>query len=217
MFGSCQKSRAGRKFEMGFHMIKLTNDVLDKHCEAYLKYLSFIQDVITRMNRNAFQLKGWSVTITSALAALAVNNGKSSLLFVSALSVLPFCALDGYYLLMERKFRGLYADVVNCCKDIVLFSMPVCRYSRESAATPKERKKYSYWDVLTSGSVAGFYMPLFLLCVLAGVIVQIIPLGKSRQGEKCHLMVPSCRELRQNRMEKPLSGKESFSWEYKWQ
>lgn len=198
-------------------MIMLSDDVLDKHCEPYLKYLSFIQDVITRMNRNAFQLKGWSITLTSAFAALTVNNGNADLLFVSALSVVPFCFLDGYYLLLERKFRGLYGDVVNCCKDITLFSMPIDRYSRVRASTPKEKKKYSYLHILASGSVAGFYVPMFVLCILGGVILRIIPLTKSQGEDRCHMMTPTRQELRQNRIEKPLGGKEAFSWEYKWQ
>lgn len=53
-------------------MIDLSNDIPADHNASFLKYLTFIQDVITRMNRNAFQLKGWCVTIIAGLSALAV-------------------------------------------------------------------------------------------------------------------------------------------------
>lgn len=39
-------------------MIDVSNDIPADHNASFLKYLTFIQDVITRMNRNAFQLKG---------------------------------------------------------------------------------------------------------------------------------------------------------------
>ena len=71
-------------------MIDFSRDVLSEHKDSYLKYLSFIQDVITRMNRNAFQLKGWSITIVAALAALAVDKGSLLLFVVAAVSTAPF-------------------------------------------------------------------------------------------------------------------------------
>ena len=38
--------------------------------EDKLKHLEFIQNVITRMNTNSFQIKGWTVTIVSAVLAI---------------------------------------------------------------------------------------------------------------------------------------------------
>jgi hypothetical protein len=38
-----------------------------------IKHLEFIQNVITRMNKNSFQLKGWTVTIVSAILAIYVS------------------------------------------------------------------------------------------------------------------------------------------------
>ena len=35
-----------------------------------IKHLEFIQNVITRMNTNSFQIKGWSIVIASALLAI---------------------------------------------------------------------------------------------------------------------------------------------------
>ena len=74
--------------------IDASNDVCDLHNASFLKYLTFIQDVITRMNRNAFQLKGWSITIVAALAALAVDNGSLLLFIVAAVATMPFCFFE---------------------------------------------------------------------------------------------------------------------------
>ena len=34
-----------------------------------IKHLEFIQSTITRMNQNSFQIKGWMITLVSALLA----------------------------------------------------------------------------------------------------------------------------------------------------
>lgn len=151
-------------------MIDVENDMFGEHNASYLKYLTFIQDVIARMNRNAFQLKGWSITIVSALSALAVDKWSLSLFVVAAVSTVPFCLLDAHYLLMERRFRGLYNDVVNGVACIRLFSMPINRYTREGTEDKTEKKKYAYWWVVCSMSVLGFYGSLSLLC-LSGWLV----------------------------------------------
>ena len=151
-------------------MINMDNDVVGEHNASFLKYLEFIQDVITRMNRNAFQLKGWCITVVAALSALAVNNGSFLLFFVAAIATIPFGLLDAYYLLMERQFRGLYTDVINGRSDVKIFSMPINRYTRKEAMSDRDRKKYSYSNVVSSSSVIGFYGPICLLC-LAGWFV----------------------------------------------
>ena len=77
--------------------------------EAKLKYLEMIQAIINRMAANSFQLKGWSVTLLSALLALGAVSGRA--LFICPLALLPclaFWALDGFFLRQERLFRALY-------------------------------------------------------------------------------------------------------------
>ena len=38
--------------------------------EEKIKYLEFIQNIVTRMNQNSFMIKGWTVAIVSALLAV---------------------------------------------------------------------------------------------------------------------------------------------------
>ena len=44
--------------------------------EKKLKHLEFIQNVISRMNSNSFMIKGWCVTLVSALFALAAKDSE---------------------------------------------------------------------------------------------------------------------------------------------
>lgn len=145
-------------------MIDISANIGGNDNAAYLKYLTFIQDVITRMNRNAFQLKGWCITIVTALAALETKSGGTTLLVVAPLAILAFGLLDGYYLWMERRFCGLYNDVIQGSSGIKLFEMSISRY------TKKHDLKYGYWHVLRSWSVCGFYLLLLAICAVVWII-----------------------------------------------
>ena len=75
------------------------------------KHLELIQGVINRMAGNSFQLKGWSVTLVSALFALAANDARVDFVFVAYFPAIAFWGLDGYFLREERLFRKLYDAV----------------------------------------------------------------------------------------------------------
>lgn len=206
-------------------MVDVSNDIVGEHNASFLKYLTFIQDVITRMNRNAFQLKGWSITIVAALAALAVDKGSLLLFIVAAAATMPFCFLDAYYLLMERQFRGLYSDVINGCPDIKLFSMPINRYTPKEAKTDEEKTKYAYWRVVCSRSVICFYGSMCLLCVAAFLVCLKWPLLSQNSpdvdsrrigADSLDCVLPRYSQLKDKDFEVRRSGEESFRWEYKW-
>lgn len=76
-----------------------------------IKHLEFIQTVITRMNSNSFLLKGWCVTLVSALTGLG-GRGSDTGFGLVAFSVIPiFWGLDAFYLFQEIKYRALYEQI----------------------------------------------------------------------------------------------------------
>jgi len=79
--------------------------------EKKLKHLEFIQKTIERMAKNSFLLKGWSLTLTTALIAISVKEKKIDFLFISIIPVFVFWFLDSYYLKQEKLFRKLYNEV----------------------------------------------------------------------------------------------------------
>ena len=81
--------------------------------ESKIEHLKMIQGIITRMNTNSFQIKGWTITLVSALLALYANSRKVTYIFIALIPVLIFWFLDSYYLQQERKFRELYKEIVN--------------------------------------------------------------------------------------------------------
>lgn len=72
------------------------------------KHLEFIQNVITRMNTNSFYIKGWMVTLVSALFALAAKDADSRYVLVTYVAIPVFWLLDAFYLSQERQYRALY-------------------------------------------------------------------------------------------------------------
>jgi hypothetical protein len=96
------------------------------------KHLSMVQGVINRLAGNSFSLKGWSVTLVSALLALAVNTASASLVAVALLPALTFWGLDGYFLAQERLFRGLYARLINPEDEVPAYSMTTAKLTLES-------------------------------------------------------------------------------------
>jgi len=51
-----------------------------------IKHLEFIQNVITRMNTNSFQIKGWCIVIASALLAIFASTKDNYFFLVAVFS-----------------------------------------------------------------------------------------------------------------------------------
>jgi hypothetical protein len=79
-----------------------------KSNEHELKHLDILQALITRMAANSFLIKGWTITLASALFAMSAKDADRSYAFLAVFPALTFCCLDAYYLSLERMFRNQY-------------------------------------------------------------------------------------------------------------
>lgn len=127
-----------------------------------IKHLEFIQDVVTRMNSNSFQIKGWCITILSALCAIYATNQKPAFIGIALLPTLLFWCMDAYYLQQERKFRRLYKGVSEGDGTIDLFSMPIGKYTEG---------EFTYWASLWSKTILGLYGTLSVLILIALILL----------------------------------------------
>ena len=117
-----------------------------------MKHLEFIQVVITRMNTNSFQIKGWMVTIAAAVLALFASTQNRLFVLCGLLPTVLFWCLDAHYLTQERRFRGLYTDVAGVSdspQQLKEFEMRPDLYSGG---------KYSYWRVFRSQTIWPLYL-----------------------------------------------------------
>ena len=91
--------------------------------ETKIAHFQMIQAVITRMAGYSFMAKGWTVTLVTALFALAAANVNGFFVYVAYLPAIMFWALDAYFLRQERLFRKLYDQVRETKDGTVDFSM----------------------------------------------------------------------------------------------
>lgn len=84
---------------------------MKEQTELLIKHLEMIQAIVVRMANNSFMLKGWSITIVSALLALDATATNVNFVYIAYLPALTFWILDAYFLSQERYFRRLYDKV----------------------------------------------------------------------------------------------------------
>lgn len=130
--------------------------------ENKIKHLEFIQSTITRMNQNSFQIKGWMITLVSALLALYASSERVVYILIAIVPAVVFWFLDAYYLQQERRFRGVYNDVAGLSPDnsrinVREFEIPIQKY---------QGGKYCYFNVLFSMTI----FPLYGIAIVGLVI-----------------------------------------------
>lgn len=126
--------------------------------EQEIKHLEFIQNIITRMNTNSFQIKGMAIAIVSALLAVYASEQNPDFILVSIFPLILFWFLDSYYLTQERKFKGLYNDLLK---------------DNPNKLKPFEMKpdlykggKYSFWAVFFSKTIWTIYLSISLIMAI---------------------------------------------------
>lgn len=91
------------------------------------EHLKMIEDIITRMASNSFQLKSWTVSLISAILIFADFKNEICFIWIAYIPIIVFWILDAFYLQLERKYRGLYnlvqKDYVNKTDNVSCFDM----------------------------------------------------------------------------------------------
>ena len=130
-----------------------------------IKHLEFIQNIITRMNANSFQIKGMVITIVSAFLAVYASTSNLAFVFIPILPTILFWFLDAYYLQQERKFRGVYDNASGLKNDIEvnLFAMPINKFKGD---------KYTFCNVLFSKTIIWLYQSIIWGLLIAGLIIK---------------------------------------------
>ena len=96
-----------------------------------LKHLEFIQNAITKMGNNSFLIKGWLVTIISALYALAAKDANFNYVIITYIAIPVFWLMDAYFLSQERRYRALYDNVRTKTEIQIDFSMDTKIYNTD--------------------------------------------------------------------------------------
>lgn len=135
------------------------------------KELELIQSVISRMANNSFLVKGWAMTLVSALIALGkdvVLNGQGGVYYLTAMLIIvvPFWWLDAFFLKQERIFRKIYEKAI---KDPDAENR--IRYDLNPRGQANEFGRV--WKLMRADVVVWFYLP-FLSFIIVGIILKLM-------------------------------------------
>ncbi len=145
------------------------SDELDR--SDHHKHMDYVQAVITRLANNSLLIKGWALTLSSALLGVAITQKNAGLALVAIVPVAAFWVLDTYYLLQERAFRDMYAEVA-------------AKRLRDFTINPKPHAdSQSWWGVGFSLSLRVFYLAIIVLTVVVAVILAATAAHKSPQPD----------------------------------
>lgn len=128
-------------------------------------HLGILQGMILRMTTNSSQCKTWCITLVSAILVIIADKSKPELVWIALFPTLVFCALDAYYLALEKAFRATYHEFVQKMHNQQL--QPQDLY----AVAPSGSAIRHRIAALGSYSVWGFYLGLVLLVVLGWFFV----------------------------------------------
>jgi hypothetical protein len=117
-----------------------------------IKRQEILQSIIARMAQNSFTIKGWAVTVISALLAFGNKDTDRWLAICALYPVVAFWGLDAYYLMQERLFRDL---------------------SKQSAGSGTEFafKTTPTWGAFFSAAISVTVIPLYLVPVMMAILI----------------------------------------------
>lgn len=153
----------------------MTNEI-ENHLSLYdtaslHKEIDLIQNCISRMARNSFFIKGWSITLIVITWAILDKEGGSCLsLLLLIIPILAFWGLDGYFLRLERMYRKMYGWLLKSRIEEAdfnkLYDLNPSRFQTEVA---------SWIEVVFSKTLLSFYLTLVTIVIIGAGIMFCIP------------------------------------------
>jgi len=103
------------------------------------------------MASNSFLIKGWCVTLVSAVFILSAKDANTAFIAVAIFPAIMFWMLDAYFLRQERLFRKLYDKVRTADENAIDFSMNIAPFKAD--VVPLLRIALSQTLVLFYGAI----------------------------------------------------------------
>ena len=132
------------------------------------QHLIFIQEIVARMANTSAMVKGWSLTVVTAVFGVAIGTNSWKMATLGIGVALIFGYLDAHYLGLERSYRRLFNATINSNSRVALYELDW----RFEFDTPPKRSVMPPWRVLWSWSILPFYgsmiaIGLVIVCVYA--------------------------------------------------
>jgi hypothetical protein len=128
-----------------------------------VKHLEMIQSIINQIANHSFMIRGWCLTLVSALFSIAIIAADPKYLVVAYIPIPVFWLLDGFYFSQERAFRALFNRVRMLQEDEVDFSMNKGDFSV---------KENSWGHAIRSKTLTIFYLTLTVTVTVVLLVLQ---------------------------------------------
>lgn len=139
-----------------------------------IKHLEMIETIIERMAKNCFQLKTWTMTLLTAIAALFSKESDQRFMLFIFIPVIGFWLMDTFYLQMERKYRFLYKNVAEKDENDIDFNLD----TDFASGTSSDMKQLCFFRCMFSITEMLFYPVIlvatavfFLIIFWYGVVI----------------------------------------------
>lgn len=142
-----------------------TTVLLDETSPSVQAHLQIMQSVVGRMAANCSSCKTWCITLVSAILVVVADNAKAEYSYIALFPALLFCALDIYYLALEKAFRNSYNSFVSKLHSYGV--SPQDLYIIQ----PSGKVLINLLQAARSFSVWGFYISLIGLIAASGYIL----------------------------------------------
>lgn len=129
--------------------------------ERRIRHLEMIQQIITRFDTNSFLLRGWGVTLITAIIALNTKEPDKTYFLIAYLPILVFWILDSYFISVKRRYRALYNYVRKLPDKKIDFSLD---------SKPFEKGKNTWHRACFSSFPLTFYGTLFFIVLAASLL-----------------------------------------------
>ncbi len=133
-----------------------------------IEHMKMTQDIIARMNKNSFQLKGWMLTIVAACLALFGSSSNVAYIWVAIAPTIVFWFLDTFYLREERKYVAIHGKLVKVfngeesLKNVKFFDLSAKEYIGG---------RYNFFAVMFSRTEWVLYLTVIIGLIVAGIAI----------------------------------------------
>ena len=128
---------------------------------ARIEHLKLIQTVINRMTQCSFIIKGWTITLITAILGFSISLSNGWIGLLALIPSMIFWVLDAYYLRLERMFRILYDNIRTADITIDLFSMDINLFKSQVSLPQTCRRP----------AILFLYLPIVLTVLIISLII----------------------------------------------
>lgn len=134
--------------------------------ENKIEHLKMIENIIERMAKNSFQLKGWAMTLVTLVGALSANDADKRFIILAFIPIIVFWLLDSFYLQQERRYKALYRETTEMNEKDINFNLNtrLVKYTNDEAKRICFcRCMFSFCEVLFYGALTGTLLVLIII------------------------------------------------------